>query len=98
MHTKFWGSAKPRDSIGELLLSHHMAKHVGAQNKQSFDQLKAYTGVVVERVSSKNAHSGHNCRHNYPGNQGSQDLCASMYVSYDELQGFRSSWAREGEE
>jgi hypothetical protein len=37
MHAKFWGSAKPHDSTGELLLSHHMAKHVGAQNKQSFD-------------------------------------------------------------
>jgi hypothetical protein len=60
MHTKFWGSAKPHDSIGELLQSHHMAKHVGAQNKQSFDQLKAYTDAVVERVSSKNAHSDHN--------------------------------------
>ena len=67
-------------------------------SKQSFDQLKAYTDAVVERVSSKNAHSDHNRRHNYPGNQGSQDLYASMYVSYDELQGFRSSWAREGEE
>ena len=75
-----------------------MAKHVGSLSKQSFDQLKAYTDAVVERVSSKNAHSDHNRRHNYPGNQGAQDLYASMYVSYEELQGFRSSWAREGEE
>jgi hypothetical protein len=47
-------------------------------SKQSFDQLKAYTDAVVERVSSKNAHSDHNRRHNYPGNQGAQDLYASM--------------------
>jgi hypothetical protein len=91
MHGRYWGCSMPHDSIGELLLSHHMAKHVGAQNKQNFD-------AVVERVSSKNPHSDHNRRHNYPGNQGAQDLYASMYVSYEELQGFRSSWAREGEE
>jgi hypothetical protein len=95
MHTKFWGSAKPRDSTGELLLPHNMANHVGAQNKQSFDQLKAYTDAVVERASTKNAHSDHNCRHNYPGNQGSQDLYASMYAPYDELQGLRAPWASE---
>ena len=74
MHTSFWGSAKPHDSIGELLLSHHMAKHVGAQNKQNFNQLKAYTDAVVEGASSKNAHSDHNRRHNYPGNQGAQEF------------------------
>jgi hypothetical protein len=98
MHGRYWGCSMPHDSIGELLLSHHMAKHVVAQNKQTFDQLKAYTGAVVERVSSKNSHSDHNRRHNYPGNQGAQDLYASMYATYEELQGLRSSWAREGEE
>jgi hypothetical protein len=77
-----------------------MAKHVGAQSKQNFDQLnvKAYTGAVVEKLLSKNAHSDHNRRHNYPGNQAAQDLYASMYLSYEELQAFRSSWARAGEE
>jgi hypothetical protein len=68
----------PYDGIGEFLLSHHMAKHVGSMSKQSFDQLKAYTDAVVENLSSKNAHSDHNRRHNYPGNQGAQDLYASM--------------------
>ena len=98
MFEKYFGCSMPYDGIGELLLSHHMAKHVGAQSKQNFDQLKAYTDAVVEKLSSKNAHSDHNRRHNYPGNQAAQDLYASMYSSYDELQAFRSSWARAGEE
>ena len=98
MFEKYFGCSMPYDGIGELLLSCHMAKHVGAQSKQNFDQLKAYTGAVVEKLSSKNAHSDHNRRHNYPGNQAAQDLYASMYVSYDELQAFRSSWVRAGEE
>jgi hypothetical protein len=98
MFEKYFGCSMPYDGVGEFLQSHHMAKHVGALSKQNFDQLKAYTGAVVEKLSSKNAHSDHNRRHNYPGNQGAQDLYASMYVSYEELQGFRSSWARAGEE
>jgi hypothetical protein len=54
MHTKFWGNAKPHDSIGELLrLSHHMANHMGAQNKQSFDQLKAYTDAMHIRCGGE---------------------------------------------
>ena len=74
MHDEYWSSSLPYDLMGELLLSHHMAKHVGAQSKQNFDQLKAYTDAVVEKLSSKNAHSDHNRRHNYPGNQAAQDL------------------------
>ena len=49
MHERYWGCSMPHDSIGEFLLSHHMAKRVGSMSKQSFDQLKAYTDAVVEK-------------------------------------------------
>jgi hypothetical protein len=57
MFEKYFGCSMPYDGIGEFLQSHHMAKHVGALSKQNFDQLKAYTDAVVEKLSSKNAHT-----------------------------------------
>ena len=97
-HEKYWGGGLPHDSIGRLSQSNHVAKHIGATNRQRNSDLKQYTDAIVVKMGSTNRHADHNRMYNYPGGAAVQALYVSMWSSYEELQNFRACWQKEGEE